>query len=50
MVYERLREICLSSPETTEVFVENWGHPTFHVGAAQKMFTSFSPAARQFER
>ena len=30
--YERFREICLSLPETSEVFVENWGHPTFRVG------------------
>jgi len=29
--YERFREICLSLPETSEVFVENWGHPTFLV-------------------
>jgi predicted DNA-binding protein (MmcQ/YjbR family) len=43
-VYERFREICLSLPETTEVFVETWGHPTFRVGSAQKMFASCSPA------
>lgn len=41
-VYERFRDICLSLPETSEVFVENWGHPTFRVGPKQKMFASCS--------
>jgi predicted DNA-binding protein (MmcQ/YjbR family) len=41
-VYERFREICLALPETTEVFVETWGHPTFRVGPKQKMFASCS--------
>jgi predicted DNA-binding protein (MmcQ/YjbR family) len=40
--YERFREICLSLPETTEVFVETWGHPTFRVGPNAKMFASCS--------
>jgi predicted DNA-binding protein (MmcQ/YjbR family) len=43
-VYERFREICLSFPETVEIFVETWGHPTFRVGPNQKMFASCSPA------
>ena len=38
----RFRELCLSLPETGEVFVDNWGHPTFRVGG-QKMFASCSP-------
>ena len=42
-VYERFRDICLSFPETTEVFVEAWGHPTFRVGPKLKMFASCSP-------
>jgi predicted DNA-binding protein (MmcQ/YjbR family) len=42
-VYERFREICLGLPETCEVFVEAWGHPTFRVGPKQKMFASCSP-------
>jgi predicted DNA-binding protein (MmcQ/YjbR family) len=42
--YERFREICLSLPETSEVFVENWGHPTFRVGPHDKMFASCGPA------
>jgi predicted DNA-binding protein (MmcQ/YjbR family) len=42
-VYQRFRDICLSFPETTEVFVEAWGHPTFRVGPNQKMFASCSP-------
>jgi predicted DNA-binding protein (MmcQ/YjbR family) len=41
-VYERFREICLSLPETSEVFVEEWGHPTFRVGPKLKMFASCS--------
>ncbi len=41
-VYERFREICLSLPETSEVFVEAWGHPTFRV-ADSKIFASCSP-------
>ena len=41
-VYQRFREICLSFPETAEVFVEAWGHPTFRVGPRQKMFASCS--------
>ena len=41
-VYERFRAICLSLPETTEVFVETWGHPTFRVGPKEKMFASCS--------
>ena len=40
--YERFRKICLSLPETSEVFVENWGHPTFRVGPKDKMFASCS--------
>ena len=42
--YERFRDICLSLPETSEVFVENWGHPTFRVGPNAKMFASCSPS------
>ena len=42
--YERFRGICLSLPETTEVFVEEWGHPTFRVGPKLKMFASCGPA------
>jgi predicted DNA-binding protein (MmcQ/YjbR family) len=42
-VYQRFRDICLSFPETTEVFVEAWGHPTFRVGPKLKMFASCSP-------
>jgi predicted DNA-binding protein (MmcQ/YjbR family) len=41
--YERFRDICLSLPETSEVFVETWGHPTFRVGPDAKMFASCSP-------
>jgi predicted DNA-binding protein (MmcQ/YjbR family) len=41
-VYDRFRAICLSLPETEEVFVEAWGHPTFRVGPNQKMFASCS--------
>jgi len=41
--YTRFRDICLALPETSEVFVENWGHPTFRVGPKQKMFASCSP-------
>jgi predicted DNA-binding protein (MmcQ/YjbR family) len=41
-VYERFREICLSLPETTEIFVETWGHPTFRVGPKDKLFASCS--------
>jgi len=41
-VYNRFREICLSLPETTEVVVEAWGHPTFRVGLKLKMFASCS--------
>jgi predicted DNA-binding protein (MmcQ/YjbR family) len=41
-VYERFRAICTSLPETQEVFVENWGHPTFRVGPNLKMFASCS--------
>jgi predicted DNA-binding protein (MmcQ/YjbR family) len=41
--YARFREICLSLPETSEVFVEAWGHPTFRVGPNLKMFASCSP-------
>jgi len=40
--YERFRAICLSLPETSEVFVEEWGHPTFRVGPKAKMFASCS--------
>jgi predicted DNA-binding protein (MmcQ/YjbR family) len=40
--YERFRDICLSLPETSEVMVETWGHPTFRVGPKQKMFASCS--------
>jgi predicted DNA-binding protein (MmcQ/YjbR family) len=48
-VYKRFREICLSLPETKEVFVEAWGHPTFRVGPNQKMFASCSaPDSAQF--
>jgi len=43
-VYGRFREICLSLPETSEKFVENWGHPTFRVGPNDKMFASCGPA------
>jgi predicted DNA-binding protein (MmcQ/YjbR family) len=39
-VYEHFRDICLSLPDTTEVFVEAWGHPTFRVGSNLKMFAS----------
>jgi predicted DNA-binding protein (MmcQ/YjbR family) len=47
--YERFRRVCLSLPETTEVFVEDWGHPTFRVGPKLKMFASCSaPEATQF--
>jgi len=42
--YQRFREICLSLPESTEVFVQEWGHPTFRVGPKQKMFASCSAA------
>ena len=42
-VYERFRALCLSLPETSEIFVENWGHPTFRVGPNDKMFASCSP-------
>jgi predicted DNA-binding protein (MmcQ/YjbR family) len=35
---ERFRQICLALPEAEEVFVENWGHPTFRVRG--KMFAS----------
>ncbi len=41
--YERFRAICLSLPERTEVFVEEWGHPTFRVGPKLKMFASCGP-------
>jgi len=41
--YERFRALCLSLPETTEVFVEEWGHPTFRVGPKLKMFASCGP-------
>jgi predicted DNA-binding protein (MmcQ/YjbR family) len=41
--YERFRAMCLSLPETTEVFVEEWGHPTFRVGPKLKMFASCGP-------
>jgi predicted DNA-binding protein (MmcQ/YjbR family) len=41
--YRRFRDICLSLPETSEVFVEAWGHPTFRVGPRLKMFASCSP-------
>jgi predicted DNA-binding protein (MmcQ/YjbR family) len=41
--YERFREVCLSLPETSEVVVEAWGHPTFRVGPKLKMFASCSP-------
>jgi predicted DNA-binding protein (MmcQ/YjbR family) len=41
--YEQFRAICLSLPETTEVFVEEWGHPTFRVGPKGKMFASCAP-------
>jgi predicted DNA-binding protein (MmcQ/YjbR family) len=41
-VYKRFRGICLGLPETSEVFVETWGHPTFRVGSKQKMFASCS--------
>ena len=40
--YQRFREICLSLPETSEVVVEAWGHPTFRVGSSLKMFASCS--------
>jgi predicted DNA-binding protein (MmcQ/YjbR family) len=42
-VYERFRAICLSLPETSEVFVDAWGHPTFRVGPKGKLFASCSP-------
>ncbi len=42
--YERFRALCLSLPETSEVFVEEWGHPTFRVGPKLKMFASCSAA------
>lgn len=41
--YDRFRAMCLSLPETTEVFVEEWGHPTFRVGPKLKMFASCGP-------
>jgi predicted DNA-binding protein (MmcQ/YjbR family) len=41
-VYKRFRAMCTSLPETSEVFVEEWGHPTFRVGAKLKMFASCS--------
>jgi hypothetical protein len=41
--YQRFRDICLSLPETTEVLVEAWGHPTYRVGPKLKMFASCSP-------
>src|SRR5262249_30027104 len=41
--YERFRAMCLSLPETQEVFVEEWGHPTFRVGPKLKMFASCAP-------
>lgn len=37
-IHARLRELCLTLPETTEV--EAWGHPTFRV--AGKIFVGFS--------
>jgi predicted DNA-binding protein (MmcQ/YjbR family) len=40
--YQRFRDICLSLPETAEIFVETWGHPTFRVGPHAKMFASCS--------
>ncbi|MDQ6675089.1 MAG: MmcQ/YjbR family DNA-binding protein [Chloroflexota bacterium] len=40
--YRRFREICLGLPETSEVVVEAWGHPTFRVGPNLKMFASCS--------
>ena len=47
--YERFRAICLSLPETSEVFVEEWGHPTFRVGPKLKMFASCgAPDAEPF--
>jgi predicted DNA-binding protein (MmcQ/YjbR family) len=42
-VYQQFRTICLSLPETSEIFVEAWGHPTFRVGPNDKMFASCSP-------
>jgi predicted DNA-binding protein (MmcQ/YjbR family) len=42
--YARFREICLSLPETSEIVVEAWGHPTFRVGPKVKMFASCSAA------
>ena len=33
----------MSLPETTEVFVEEWGHPTYRVGPKLKMFASCGP-------
>ena len=36
-VLERLRRICLSLPETSEV--QAWGHPNFRVG--KKIFAAF---------
>jgi len=41
--YDRFRGLCLQLPETSEVFVEEWGHPTFRVGPKLKMFASCSP-------
>jgi predicted DNA-binding protein (MmcQ/YjbR family) len=41
--YDRFRDICLRLPETQEVFVEEWGHPTFRVGPKLKMFASCGP-------
>src|SRR5947207_3380229 len=41
--YKRFGEICLALPETSEVFVEEWGHPTFRVGPNAKMFASCGP-------
>jgi predicted DNA-binding protein (MmcQ/YjbR family) len=41
--YARFREICLSLPETSEVVVEAWGHPTFRVGPRLRIFASCSP-------
>jgi predicted DNA-binding protein (MmcQ/YjbR family) len=41
--YQRFRDMCLSLPEASEVFVQAWGHPTFRVGPSLKMFASCSP-------
>jgi predicted DNA-binding protein (MmcQ/YjbR family) len=41
---DRLREICLSLPETTEK--EAWGHPTFRV--REKMFAACGDDAATF--